>query len=81
MNQKVNADLARFDLNPEIRKFKMPVIVMTGRYDINVAPQTAWRIHNTIAGSEWAVFEKSGHLPWYEEPEEFGRVVNTFLTK
>ena len=81
VNQKVNADLARFDLNPEIRKFKMPVIVMTGRYDINVAPQTAWRIHNAIAGSEWAVFEKSGHLPWYEEPEEFGRVVNTFLTK
>lgn len=81
VNQKVNADLGRFDLGPEIRKFKMPVIVMTGRYDINVAPLTAWRIHGAIPGSEWAVFEKSGHLPWYEEPDEFARVVNTFLTK
>src|SRR5205085_1846689 len=50
VNQKVNADLARFDLNPEIKKFNLPVLVITGRYDMNVAPLTAWRIHQTIKG-------------------------------
>jgi proline iminopeptidase len=79
VNQKVNADLARFDLNPEIKKFKMPVLVITGRYDMNVAPQTAWRIHDGIPGSQWAVFERSGHLPWYEEPDAFLAVVTPFL--
>jgi proline iminopeptidase len=81
VNQKVNADLARFDLNPEIKKFRMPVLVLTGRYDMNVAPQTAWRIHQAIAGSQWAVFERSGHLPWYEEPEAFAGVVMPFLDR
>lgn len=81
VNEKVNADLARFDLNPEIKKFKMPVLVITGRYDMNVAPLTAWRIHNAIAGSQWAVFDRSGHLPWFEEPEEFLRVASTFLDR
>ncbi|HEY2614371.1 MAG TPA: alpha/beta hydrolase, partial [Chthoniobacterales bacterium] len=40
--QALISDLPRFDLNPEIAKFKFPVIVMTGRYDINVAPLVAY---------------------------------------
>jgi len=81
VNQKVNADLARFDLNPELKKFNLPTLVLTGRYDMNVAPLTAWRIHQAITGSQWFVFERSGHLPWYEEPAEFARVVAPFLDR
>ena len=51
--------------------FRMPTLVMTGRYDINVAPSTAWKIHKAIPGSRWEVFENSGHLPYFEEPEKF----------
>jgi proline iminopeptidase len=79
VNLAVTNDLRRFDLNPELPKFKMPTLVMTGRYDINVAPSTAYRIHLAIPGSKFAVFEKSGHLPFYEEPEEFLKVVQGFL--
>src|SRR5207253_1010070 len=81
VNEKVNADLARFDLNPELPKFRLPTLVLTGRFDMNVAPLTAWKIHKAIAGSEFHVFERSGHLPWYEEPEEFLRVVEPFLAR
>jgi proline iminopeptidase len=79
VNEKVNADLARFDLNPELPKFHLPVLVLTGRFDMNVAPLTAWKIHKAIAGSQFHVFERSGHLPWYEEPEEFRVTVESFL--
>jgi proline iminopeptidase len=81
VNEKVNADLARFDLNPELPKFRMPTLVLSGRFDMNVAPLTAWKIHHAIAGSEFHVFERSGHLPWYEEPEEFLRIVQPFLAR
>jgi proline iminopeptidase len=81
VNEKVNADLARFDLNPELPKFQLPTLVLTGRYDMNVAPLTAWKIHKAIAGSQFHVFERSGHLPWYEEPDEFLRVVEPFLAR
>jgi proline iminopeptidase len=79
VNQAVNADLAKFDLNPELPKFRFPTLVVTGRYDMNVAPLTAYRIHRAIAGSKFVVFEKSGHLPFYEEPQAFLKVVGDFL--
>ena len=77
--QAVIRDLPRFDLNPELHKYKFPVIVMTGRYDINVAPLVAYRIHKAIPGSRYVVFERSGHIPFYEEPDAFVRVTEDFL--
>jgi proline iminopeptidase len=79
INKRLNDDLARYDLNPELPKFRMPTLVLTGRYDINVAPSVAWKIHQAIPGSEFAVFEMSGHLPWYEEPDLFQGRVERFL--
>ena len=79
VNSAVVADLARFDLNPEIRKFKFPVLVMCGRFDINVAPLVAYRIHQAIPGSKFRVFERSGHLPFYEELDAFVKAVEDFL--
>jgi proline iminopeptidase len=79
INEAVEKDIERFDLNPEIRKFRFPTLVITGRYDMNVAPVVAYKIHQTIPGSNFAVFERSGHLPFFEEPDEFVRVMEEFL--
>jgi proline iminopeptidase len=81
VNEAVNADLGRLDLTPELAKFKMPTLVMTGRYDLNVAPVIAYRISQAIAGSKFVVFEQSGHMPFYEEPERFVAEVNGFLRR
>ena len=80
INVLLNSDLKRFDLNPELRKFHFPTLVITGRYDMNVAPSTAFKIHRQISGSQFVVFERSGHLPFYEEPEKFVREVTRFLS-
>jgi proline iminopeptidase len=79
VNEAVEHDVSRFDLNPEIRKFKFPTLVITGRYDINVAPSVAYKIHKAIPGSKFVVLERSGHLPFFEEPEAFVRAVEGFL--
>src|ERR1700722_11111173 len=79
VNQVLNTDIGRFDLNPEIRKFRFPVMVGTGQFDMNVAPVVAYKIHQAIAGSRFVVFQRSGHLPFYEEPEAFDRAVEDFL--
>lgn len=79
VNKALNADLARFDLGPELPKYRFPTLVATGRYDMNVAPSVAWRIHQAIPGSRFEVFEKSGHLPFFEEPAKFVKVVGEFL--
>lgn len=79
VNKAVFGDLDRYDLNPEIRKFEFPALVITGRYDMNVAPLVAYRIHQAIPGSKFRVFEHSGHLPFFEEPEGFVQAVEEFL--
>jgi proline iminopeptidase len=79
VNETIDHDVQRFDLNPELRKFTFPTLVITGRYDINVAPSVAYKMHKAIPGSQFTVFEKSGHLPFFEEPEAFVRTLDAFL--
>ncbi len=73
--QRATRDL---DLTPELPKFRFPTLVITGRYDMNVTPVTAWKIYKAIPGAKFVVFEKSGHLPSYEEPDKYVQVVNAF---
>jgi len=81
VNETLDADLARFDLNPELPKFDFPTLVLTGRFDANVAPSTAWKIHKEIPGSKFVAFEKSGHFPFLEERDAFVRTVDDFLRR
>src|SRR3989442_4723263 len=81
VNKSVWNDLQRFDLTPELSKFVFPTLVVTGRFDFNVAPSVAWAIHRAIPGSELAVFEKSGHLPYCDESAAFASRVEEFLAK
>jgi proline iminopeptidase len=67
------------DLTAELPKFHCPTLVITGRYDMNVAPLTAWKICKAIPGAKFIAFEKSGHLPSYEEPDKYVQTVNEFL--
>jgi proline iminopeptidase len=55
--------------------------VATGRFDIAVPPATAFQIHKAIPGSEFVVFESSGHQPFYDEPEAFEQAVEEFLSE
>jgi proline iminopeptidase len=79
VNAAIDADVRQYDLNPELPKFRFPTLVITGRYDMNVAPSVAWKIHQAIPGSRFEVFERSGHIPYFEEPEAFVRAVEEFL--
>jgi proline iminopeptidase len=73
---KATTDL---DLTAKLAGFQFPTLVITGRYDMNVAPLTAWRLAHAISGAKLVFFEKSGHLPAYEEPEKYITVLQDFL--
>jgi proline iminopeptidase len=74
--EKATADL---DLTSKLAGFKFPTLVINGRYDMNVAPLTAWRLAHAIPGAKLVLFEQSGHLPAYEEPEKYIEVLEKFL--
>ena len=71
---------AHVDYTAALAKFTFPTLVINGRYDMNVAPLTAWRIYKAIPNARIVIFEQSGHLPSYEEPEKYLLVLNNFLT-
>jgi proline iminopeptidase len=68
------------DLTSKLPAFRFPTLVITGRYDMNVAPLTAWRMAHAIPGAQLVFFEKSGHLPAYEEPDKYLEVLEGFLS-
>ena len=75
----VSAATEKLDFSAALTRFTCPTLVITGRFDMNVAPLTAWRMYKAIPGAQFAVFEKSGHLPSYEEPDRYVQVVDAFL--
>src|SRR5262249_20088434 len=79
INELISKDAEKLDLTPELAKFHFPTLFITGRFDMNVAPVVAYKIHKAIPNSRLIVFEHSGHLPFYEEQKRFVRLVATFL--
>ena len=69
------------DLTARLADFKFPTLVINGRFDMNVAPLTAWQLAHAIPGAKLVFFEHSGHLPSYEEPERYVSVLEDFLNQ
>lgn len=67
------------DLSSALPTFRFPTLVLNGRYDMNVAPLTAWRLAHAIPNAKIVFFEESGHLPSYEEPDRYVAVLQQFL--
>src|SRR5258708_33002977 len=79
VNRGGEKSLDSIDAGPGLAHVACRALVVTGRYDTNVAPVNAWKIHNAIRGARWRVFEVSSHMPLIEQPSEFVRVVEDFL--
>ena len=67
------------DLSSKLGSFNFPTLVINGRFDMNVAPLTAWNLAHAIPGAKLVYFEHSGHLPSYEEPDRYIVVLEDFL--
>jgi len=72
---------ADLDLSSKLTGFQFPTLVINGRFDMNVAPLTAWDLAHAIPGAKLEIFEESGHLPSYEEPDKYIAVLEDFLSK
>lgn len=69
------------DLSAKLGGFNFPTLVINGRFDMNVAPLTAWNLAHAIPGAKLVFFEHSGHLPSYEEPDKYVAVLEEFLNQ
>lgn len=79
VNDALRADMAGRDLWPAVRALERPVLVLNGRHDAVLAPATSWALHQALPDSRFHAFERSGHMPFVEEPAAFAEVVAEFL--
>ncbi len=79
VGEAVSKAIEHLDLMPQMAQFRFPVLVLQGRFDLNVTPDVSWNVAHRIPGAQLVFFEHSGHLPYYEEPDKYVSVVDGFL--
>jgi proline iminopeptidase len=77
--QATDTSDGRFLVRDKLNTIHVPTLVLVGRHDFICSPVQAQIIHESIRGSKLAIFEKSGHFPWLEEPDLFFSTVTNFL--
>jgi proline iminopeptidase len=60
---------------------QVPVLVVAGRHDVFCPPPESERIRRGVPSAELVVLERSGHIPWEEEPEAFDAAVHGWLDR
>mgnify|MGYP001187023675 FL=1 len=64
----------------DINKVDVPVLVTCGMHD-ELTPACSMLMHNQFPNSEIKVFKNSSHMPFYEEPEEYFKLLLDFLNR
>ncbi|HXO21977.1 MAG TPA: alpha/beta fold hydrolase [Thermoanaerobaculia bacterium] len=63
----------------DLTKIATPTLVLWGAEDRLVAVETGRKISARLPHSRFVVFEKTGHMPMEERPDDFLRLVGEFL--
>jgi alpha/beta hydrolase family protein len=69
-----------FDPRGRQRRITQPTLIVQGTADQVVNPANAELLANLIPGARLRLFDRAGHLLWWDEPKRFVRVVTAFVT-
>jgi proline iminopeptidase len=76
----VTGNLKDYDQTAHLKEIKTPALYIAGRFD-ETSPRATALCHNALPGSEMVIFEKSSHLPIFEEPDKYLKVVRDFIAR
>lgn len=74
----ITGNIKYFDITDKLHSIHVPTLVTGGRFD-EVTPSVARSIHMNIKGSKLVTFEKSSHLPMWEEHDGYMNTLEKFL--
>ena len=70
-----------FERTAELESIRVPTLLIYGDGDSLTTPEIGRGLHERIAGSEFVVVPRAGHLINLEKPAEFDAALLPFLTK
>ena len=77
----LGGDLASVDYRGQLGGITVPTLVLAGRFDRVGIPRYSVQFKTFMPQAQFVMFEKSGHLPFLEEPELHDSVVREFLRR
>jgi proline iminopeptidase len=70
-----------WDVTRGAASMRVPLFLAHGRYDY-VVPYVLWDgVAEKLPGATFQVFQRSGHQPFFEEPERFAATVTDWMTR
>ena len=75
----VGNDIGSFDYRKELKNLKMPVLIYGGRYDRVAVPVMMEKYKEYCPQAKFVMFERSGHNPQIEQPDELFPLIENFL--
>jgi proline iminopeptidase len=75
----IGGDITNIDFRTDLKKLKMPMLIMAGRFDRVALPRFSVQFKQYAPQAEFVMFEKSGHQPFVEEPDKYFKVLKDFL--
>ena len=72
---------ATFERTAELEAIRVPTLLIYGEGDSLTTPEIGRRMHERIAGSEFVVIPRAGHLINIEKPAEFEAALLPFLDR
>ncbi len=76
---RARRDLLAADIRPKLGRIQAPTLVIWGANDRLVPLSLGEQLQRSIPGAALAVIPETGHIPMWERPEVFNRLVGTFL--
>ena len=75
----LGGDMASLDFRPKLKEIKVPTLIIAGRWDRTAIPRFTTQYKELMPEATFIIFEKSGHLPFIEEPDNHTGLVTDFL--
>jgi len=74
-------EIPKYDVRNQLHLVTVPTLVCSGRHDWVTPVNECEAVAELIPNAELVLFEKSGHMPFIEEPDKFVEVVRDFLKR
>jgi proline iminopeptidase len=75
----LGGEMAALDFRDKLKEIKAPTLILAGRWDRTAIPRFTTQYKELMPQATFVIFEKSGHLPFIEEPDNHRGIVTDFL--
>ncbi len=77
----LGGDMASLDFRAQLSTIKVPTLILAGRFDRVSIPRYSVQFKKFMPKAQFVLFEKSGHLPFIEEPQFHDAILRAFLKR